>query len=102
MNMTFRARILAAAIAALPLTANAAGLGRLSVLSALGQPLRAEVELSANKEELSSLSAKLASPEVFKQAGIDFAPALQSLRFKVEQEAGWTARSEGDERPADQ
>jgi len=84
MNMTFRARILAAAIAALPLTANAAGLGRLSVLSALGQPLRAEVELSANKEELSSLSAKLASPEVFKQAGIDFAPALQSLRFRVD------------------
>lgn len=84
MNMTFRARILAAAIAALPLTANAAGLGRLSVLSALGQPLRAEVELSASKEELSSLSARLASPDVFKQAGIDFAPALQALRFKVD------------------
>jgi pilus assembly protein FimV len=84
MNMTFRASILAAAIAALPLTANAAGLGRLSVLSALGQPLRAEVELSATKEELSSLSARLASPDVFKQAGIEFAPALQALRFKVD------------------
>ncbi|MBK7663444.1 MAG: LysM peptidoglycan-binding domain-containing protein [Sterolibacteriaceae bacterium] len=84
MNMTFRARILAAAIAALPLTVNAAGLGRLSVMSALGQPLRAEVELSASREELSSLSARLASPETFKQAGIEYAPALSSLKFKVD------------------
>lgn len=84
MNMTFRARILAAAIAALPLAVNAAGLGRLSVMSALGQPLRAEVELSANREELSSLSARLASPETFKQAGIEYAPALSSLKFKVD------------------
>lgn len=84
MNMTFRARILAAAIAALPLTADAAGLGRLSVMSALGQPLRAEVELSATREELSSLSARLAPPDAFKQAGIEYAPALSSLKFKVD------------------
>lgn len=84
MIMTFRARILAAAIAALPLTVNAAGLGRLSVMSALGQPLRAEVELSASRDELSSLSAKLASPEAFKQAGIEYSPALTGLKFKVD------------------
>lgn len=67
-------------------TAYATGLGRLTVLSSLGQPLRAEIELtSPNKEEVSALVPKLASPEAFKQANIDFNSALLSLRFAVEQ-----------------
>lgn len=67
-------------------TSYATGLGRLTVLSALGQPLRAEIELtSPNKEEVSALVPKLASPEAFKQANIDFNAALLTLRFAVEQ-----------------
>ncbi|MBX9870281.1 MAG: LysM peptidoglycan-binding domain-containing protein [Burkholderiaceae bacterium] len=67
-------------------TAYATGLGRLTVLSSLGQPLRAEIELtSPNKEEVSALVPKLASVEAFKQANIDFNSALLSLRFAVEQ-----------------
>jgi pilus assembly protein FimV len=66
--------------------ANAAGLGKLTVLSALGQPLRAEIELTAvSGDEASGLVAKLASPDAFKVANIDFNPALLSLRFAVEQ-----------------
>ncbi|WP_225984513.1 FimV/HubP family polar landmark protein [Noviherbaspirillum aerium] len=64
----------------------AAGLGKLTVLSSLGQPLRAEIELtSVSKGELGSLTARLASPETFRQANIDYNAALASLRFSVEQ-----------------
>ncbi|MBK7135496.1 MAG: FimV family protein [Rhodocyclales bacterium] len=64
--------------------ANAAGLGRITVLSALGQPLRAEVELTASREELSSLSARLAPHEAFKQAGIEFVPALGGIKLEID------------------
>ncbi|MGQ9685911.1 MAG: type IV pilus assembly protein FimV, partial [Thiobacillaceae bacterium] len=64
----------------------AAGLGKLSVQSALGQPLRAEIELVAvQRDELGSISARLASAEAFRQARLDRAEALNSLRFEVEQ-----------------
>ena len=69
--------------------AHAAGLGRLTVLSALGQPLRAEIELtSVSSEEANGLVAKLANPDAFRAANIDFNPALLSLRFAVEQRSG--------------
>ncbi|MBC3877129.1 FimV family protein [Undibacterium sp. FT79W] len=65
--------------------ANATGMGRLTVLSSLGQPLRAEIELtSPSKDEIGSLVPKLASAEAFRQANIDFNAALLSLRFAVE------------------
>ncbi|MFL6674685.1 MAG: FimV/HubP family polar landmark protein, partial [Massilia sp.] len=69
--------------------AHAAGLGKLTVLSALGQPLRAEIELTAvSGDEASGLVAKLASPDAFRVANIEFNPALLSLRFAVEQRSG--------------
>ena len=64
--------------------ASAAGLGKIVVLSSLGQPLRAEIELTASREELSDMRAQLASPDAFKQAGIDLAPALAGIRFAVD------------------
>jgi pilus assembly protein FimV len=70
-------------------SAYAAGLGKLTVLSALGQPLNAEIELtSVANDEASGLTAKLAPVEAFRQANIDFNPALLSLRFSVEQRGG--------------
>ncbi|OIJ39948.1 FimV [Massilia timonae] len=69
--------------------ANAAGLGKLTVLSALGQPLRAEIELTAGAgEDPASMAVKLASPEAFRAANIEFNPALLSLRFAVEERGG--------------
>lgn len=69
--------------------AHAAGLGKLTVLSSLGQPLRAEIELtSVSKEEAGSITARLAPMEAYRQANIDFNPALQSLQFSVEQRNG--------------
>ncbi|WP_256079017.1 FimV/HubP family polar landmark protein [Massilia sp. YIM B04103] len=59
------------------------------MLSSLGQPLRAEIELTAvTPEEAGELAAKLASPDAFRQANIDFNPALLSLKFDVEQRNG--------------
>ncbi|WP_300449959.1 FimV/HubP family polar landmark protein [Accumulibacter sp.] len=70
--------------AATPLVTHAAGLGKVTVLSALGQPLRAEVEVFATREELSGLRAQLASPEAFKQAGVDYASTLLGIRFTLD------------------
>jgi len=82
-----RASVLALAIAAMPLGAHAAGLGRLTVVSALGQPLRAEIEVVASQEEYSSLSARLASPDAFKNAGIEYSSALTGIRFTLDRRA---------------
>ncbi len=67
------------------LDASAAGLGRLIVQSALGQPLRAEVEVtSVAREEAGSLAVRLASQSAFRQANLEFNPALAALRFDLE------------------
>lgn len=81
-------KTLSAAVASALLFSNAyaAGLGKLTVLSALGQPLRAEIELtSVSKDEVGALTAKLASMDAFRQASIDFNPALMGLQFVVQQ-----------------
>ncbi len=79
--------VIAMALALLPAAASAAGLGKLTVLSALGQPLRAELDINASREELSSMAARLASPDTFKQAGIEYVPALGNIRLSVDKRA---------------
>ncbi|MET0321802.1 MAG: FimV/HubP family polar landmark protein [Duganella sp.] len=88
--VSFALKTLTGAVAsAVLISANAAGLGKLTVLSALGQPLRAEIELTAvTADEASGLSARLAPPDAFRTANIDFNPALSALRFEVEQRSG--------------
>lgn len=67
-------------------SAGAAGLGQLTVLSALGQPLQAEIELtSVSREEVGNVSVRLAPAAAFRQANIEFNPSLANLRFAVEQ-----------------
>ncbi|MFT5644156.1 MAG: pilus assembly protein FimV, partial [Janthinobacterium sp.] len=67
-------------------SAHAAGLGKITVLSALGQPLKAEIELtSVASDDTASMAVKLAPAEVFRQANIEFNPALLSIRFAIEQ-----------------
>lgn len=77
----FKATVIAAAIAVLPLASHAAGLGRITVLSVLGQPLKAELEVTASRDEVPSLVAKVAAAEAFRQAGIEYSPTLATLRF---------------------
>ena len=87
LTMRLRACALAWTLAMLPLCASAAGLGKLTVLSVLGQPFRAELAINANHDELSSLTARVASPDAFKQAGIEYIPALAGMRFTIEKRA---------------
>lgn len=72
-------------------SAHAAGLGKLTVLSGLGQPLRAEVTLSATPEELSGMTARLAPADVFSQAGVEYSSVLNDLSFNVEKRKGGKA-----------
>jgi pilus assembly protein FimV len=72
-----------------------AGLGRITVQSALGQPLRAEVEVtSVSREEAASLAVKLASVAAFRQANLDYNPALAGLRVSLAQrtDSGFVVR----------
>lgn len=74
---------LAVCFALMPMAASAAGLGKLTVLSGLGQPLNAEVDLSANQEELSSITAQIASADIFVEQGIERASALSGVKVEV-------------------
>jgi pilus assembly protein FimV len=65
------------ALSAAPLATWALGLGRLNVQSALGEPLRAEIEItSITAEEQASLQARVASPETYRAAGVDYNAVL--------------------------
>jgi pilus assembly protein FimV len=71
--------------------AQAAGLGKLTVLSGLGQPLRAEIELtSVGKDETATLVAHLAAADAYSKSNIEYSPALSSLRFAVAQRPNGT------------
>ena len=80
--------IAAAAIALLGFTstgASALSLGRLTVLSALGEPLRAEIDVpEINAEEAASLRASVASPATFVAAGLDYNPAMSGLQTSLQ------------------
>ena len=76
------------ALALLPLNAYSAGLGKLTVTSSLGQPLRAEIEVIADpKEDTGAITARMAAAEAFKDARIERAPALSNIRFSIEKRA---------------
>ena len=65
--------------------AAALSLGRITVQSALGEPLRAEIEIpDINAEESSSLKASVASPETFRAAGLEFNPAMSGLKASLQ------------------
>ncbi|MDK2126183.1 FimV/HubP family polar landmark protein [Parachitinimonas caeni] len=83
-----KACAVAVALANVPFAVNAAGLGRLNVLSGLGQPLRAEIDLVAIQPgEAESLKASLASPEAYKDAQIEYPSSSLGLRFSIEKRA---------------
>ncbi len=74
---------LAVCLALMPFVAEAAGLGRLTVLSGLGEPFSAEIELSAGKDELSSLSARIAPTEIYAEHGVERTSSLGAIRVEL-------------------
>lgn len=61
---------LAVCLVLTPLSVYAAGLGKLNTQSALGEPLRAEIEVIATPEEIASIAASIASEEAFAAQGV--------------------------------
>jgi len=67
--------------------AHAVGLGGINVTSALGQPLKAEIELVAvNKADKPGLVARLASPDTYSGAGLEY-PHGVKYTFQIESRA---------------
>src|SRR5436309_3564884 len=80
---------LVAGALAIPPSALALGLGKLTVDSALGQPLNARIELtSVSRDELESLSAKIADPSLYRQNNLTYQGVLARTRVGVEYVGG--------------
>jgi pilus assembly protein FimV len=63
-------------------------LGRITVQSALGEPLRAEIDVpEINAEEAASLKTSIASAEAFAAAGLEYNPAMSSLQATLQRRA---------------
>jgi pilus assembly protein FimV len=76
---------LMAGVTALPISALALGLGRLTVESSLGQPLAARVELTAaQKDELDTLTARVAAPSVYRDNNVQYPASMSRARVSVE------------------
>ena len=89
-NSTFSGRLALTGVAAAALwlaasNAYALGLGRLSVQSALGEALRAEIDVtSLTPEEASSLRVRVAPPEAFRAAGVDYNAVLPATQVELQ------------------
>ncbi|WP_237218977.1 FimV/HubP family polar landmark protein [Rhodoferax aquaticus] len=63
-------------------------MGRLTVQSALGEPLRAEIDVpDINAEEAASLKTAVAAPTAFTAAGLEYNPALSNLQVSLQRRA---------------
>jgi len=89
MAKSYRCELTAVAFAALlalaGTDAHALSLGRISVQSALGEPLRAEIEIpEITPEEAATLQAQVALPAAFKSSGMEYSPVLSSVRISLQ------------------
>jgi len=76
--------VLAAALA-LPGTAASLGLGKLTVQSSLGQPLTAQIDLtSVAKDELDSVTARIADSSLYRQNSLGYQGVLSRARVSME------------------
>lgn len=91
-RFNWRVCVLTSAVALLGSLANfqayALGLGRITVQSALGEPLRAEIDIAdINAGEASSLKASVASADVFRAAGMEYSSSLSDLQISLQKRA---------------
>jgi len=84
MKPIIKASLVAAAISFLPFGAQAAGLGKHTVQSKLGEPLNVEIQINATQQELQSLTARVAPSDAFSQGGIPYASFVPNVRVTVE------------------
>ena len=66
----------------------ALGLGRMKVLSHVGQPFSAEIDLiNASRDDLAALKVNLAPPAAYEAANLRFDPSLNALRLSLQKRA---------------
>ena len=66
-------------------SAFALALGRITVQSALGEPLRAEIDIpEINADEAASLKPSIALPAAFRAAGLEYNPALAGVQISLQ------------------
>ncbi len=79
------------ALAALCFTspwASALGLGRLTVKSALGEAMQAEIDVTdMTSEEQANLKIRVAPPEAYRTANVDYNPVLPTTRATLQKRA---------------
>lgn len=75
----------AAALLACHPTVSAFSLGRMTVQSTLGEPLRAEIDVTAlTPEEAGSLKSSIAAPDAFRAAGVEFNGVLAGAQAALQ------------------
>lgn len=80
---------LAVCLALTPISSYAAGLGKLNVTSSLGEPFRAEVELtSTTPSEMETLSAVIASQEAYAAQGISRLGIHNDIKVQIQPAQG--------------
>lgn len=72
-------------------SAHALGLGRLNVQSALGETMRAEIDVtSMSAEEAATLKVRVAPPETYRAGGVEYNAVLTSTQVMVARRDGRT------------
>lgn len=75
----------------IPLTSHAFGLGKLDLMSALNEPFKAEIDVTALRpNEQENLQVKIASNDEFLKAGLDRSILLSQLQFDIVERQGKT------------
>jgi len=75
-------------LSALPTAGWALGLGKLNVQSALGEGLRAEIDVtSLTGDEGATLQVKVATPETYRAAGVDYNGVLSNTTITLQRRA---------------
>ncbi len=81
----------ALALAVISTNAHSLGLGRLSVQSALGETLKAEIDItSLSAEEAGSLKVRIAPPESYRATGVEYNSVLTGTQVQVTRRDGRT------------
>ena len=83
-KIRINALLLSACLSSAPIACMAVGLGNMHVQSALGQPLKARIDLiGTSPDELNSLTVTLASTQSYQQVNAPYSGALATLRMAI-------------------
>ena len=91
-RLTALAAATAAALGLCPAEASALALGKITVQSALGEPLRAEIDLpELSPAEAGSLQVRPAAASVFSAQGVEHTSTAASVQMRLQRRADGTA-----------